>query len=63
MRGIEGQMWKLFEQEFQLFGKTYDYVIFDCPSGISPLSEVAIGASDLVIVRRLIPAFHFRLRN
>ncbi len=43
-------MWKLFEQEFQPFGKTYDYVIFDCPPGISPLSEVAIRASDLVIV-------------
>ncbi|MFZ3328367.1 MAG: AAA family ATPase [Methylocella sp.] len=50
MRGIEGQTWKLFEQEFQPLGKTYDYVIFDCPPGISPLSEVAIRASDLVIV-------------
>lgn len=50
MRGIEGQTWRLFEQEFQPLGKTYDYVIFDCPPGISPLSEVAIRASDLVIV-------------
>jgi chromosome partitioning protein len=50
MRGIEGQTWRLFEQEFQPLGKTYDHVIFDCPPGISPLSEVAIRASDLVIV-------------
>jgi cellulose biosynthesis protein BcsQ len=50
MRAIEGQTWKLFEQEFLPLGKTYDYVIFDCPPGISPLSEVAIRASDLVIV-------------
>jgi chromosome partitioning protein len=50
MRGIEGQTWRLFEQEFMPLGKTYDYVIFDCPPGISPLSEVAIRASDIVIV-------------
>jgi chromosome partitioning protein len=50
MRGIEGQTWILFEQEFLPLGKIYDYVIFDCPPGISPLSEVAIRASDLVVV-------------
>lgn len=50
MRGIEGQMWRLFEQEFLPLGKTFDYVLFDCPPGVSPVSEVAIRASDLVIV-------------
>ncbi|MGQ0445513.1 MAG: ParA family protein, partial [Beijerinckiaceae bacterium] len=50
MKGIEGQTWELFEQEFVPLGKTYDYVIFDCPPGISPLSEAAIRASDLIIV-------------
>jgi chromosome partitioning protein len=50
MRNIEGQAWQLFEQEFLPLSKIYDYVIFDCPPGISPLSEVAIRASDLVIV-------------
>jgi chromosome partitioning protein len=50
MRGIEGQMWNLFKQEFLPLANTYDYVIFDCPPGISPLSEAAIRASDLVIV-------------
>jgi chromosome partitioning protein len=50
MRAIEGQTWKLFEEEFLPLSKTYDYVIFDCPPGISPLSETAILASDLIIV-------------
>jgi len=50
MKAIEGQTWKLFEQEFLPLGKTYDYVIFDCPPGISPLSETAVQASDLIIV-------------
>jgi chromosome partitioning protein len=50
LRAIEGQTWKLFEKEFVPLRLLYDYVIFDCPPGISPLSEVAIRASDLVIV-------------
>ena len=50
LKGIEGQTWGLFEQEFLPLGKAYDYVIFDCPPGISPLSETAIRGSDLIIV-------------
>ncbi|WP_026606291.1 ParA family protein [Methylocapsa acidiphila] len=50
MRAIEGQTWKLFEQEFLPLKEAYTYVIFDCPPGISPLTEIAIRASDLVIV-------------
>ncbi len=50
MKAIEGQTWNLFKKEFVPLGKTYDYVIFDCPPGISPLSEVAIRLSDLVVV-------------
>jgi chromosome partitioning protein len=50
MKAIEGQTWKLFNQEFVPLRKSYDYIIFDCPPGISPLSEAAIRASDLVIV-------------
>jgi cellulose biosynthesis protein BcsQ len=53
MKAIEGQTWKLFEQEFLPLGKTYDYV--DCPPGISPLSETAVRASDLIIV----PTIHY----
>lgn len=50
MKAIEGQTWKLFEQEFLPLNQFYDYIIFDCPPGISPFSEVSIRASDLVIV-------------
>ena len=50
LKGIEGQTWRLFEEEFLPLRKAYDYVIFDCPPGISPLSETAIRASDLIIV-------------
>jgi chromosome partitioning protein len=50
MKAIEGQIWKLFKQEFLPLAKKYDYVIFDCPPGISPVSEAAIRESNLVIV-------------
>lgn len=50
MNAIEGQMWRLFEKEFLPLILRYDYVIFDCPPGISPLTEVVVRASDLVIV-------------
>ena len=50
MKGIEGQTWKLFEREFLPLNLLYDYVIFDCPPGISPLTEIAIRTSDLVVV-------------
>lgn len=49
-RAIEAKTWKLFEQEFMPLRFAYDYVILDCPPGISPLTEVGIRASDLVIV-------------
>lgn len=50
MRAIEGQTWKLFQQDFLPLKDQFDYVIFDCPPGISPLTESAIRASDLVVV-------------
>ncbi len=50
MRAIEGQTWKLFEQEFLPLKLLNDYIIFDCPPGISPMTEIVIRASDLVIV-------------
>ena len=50
MNGIEGQLWKLFKGYFTPLRSEYDYVIFDCPPGISPFTEVAIRSSDLVIV-------------
>jgi chromosome partitioning protein len=50
MNAIDIQTWKLFETEFRPLDLKYDYVILDCPPGISPLSEIAIRASDLVVV-------------
>ena len=46
----EGRMNRLFTEDFVPLKQTYDYVVFDCPPGISTLSEVAIRASDMVIM-------------
>ncbi|WOJ89441.1 ParA family protein [Methylocapsa polymorpha] len=50
MAAIEQKIWKLFETEILPLSNLYDYIIFDCPPGISTISEVAIRASDLVLV-------------
>ena len=50
MRGVEGQIWKLFQDEVMPVVGHYDYIIFDCAPGISPINEVAIRASDMVVV-------------
>ena len=50
MNAIEGRLWKMFEAYFAPLRETYDVVIFDCPPGISPFTEVAIRASDMTIV-------------
>lgn len=50
MKAIEDRIWNLFKHEFIPLTKNYDFVIFDCPPGISPISEAAIRESSLVIV-------------
>lgn len=50
MHAIEGQLWKLFQEEFLPLADTYDYVILDTAPGISPMTEVALRACDLVLV-------------
>lgn len=50
MRGIEGQLWKLLKAELESFDGEFDFIIFDCAPGISPLTEVAIRLSNLVVV-------------
>ena len=50
MNSIEGRMWRLFASYFAPLRKDFDYVVFDCPPGISPFSEVAIRGSDLIVV-------------
>ena len=46
----EGRLHRLFEEDFVPLKKIYDYVVFDCPPGISSLSEVAIRCSDMIVM-------------
>lgn len=46
----DGQMLKLFKTDIMPLAESYDYIIFDCAPGISPVTEIAIRLSDLVIV-------------
>ena len=41
---------ELFALDFAKLRGDFDYVLFDCAPGISPLTEVAINASDLVLI-------------
>lgn len=50
LKGLESELWKLFQLEILPLSRSFDYIIFDCAPGISPLTEVAIRASDLVVV-------------
>lgn len=50
MRAIEGQVYVEISKDLAAFRSLYDYIVFDCPPGISALTEVAIRSSDLVVV-------------
>lgn len=50
MHDIEARLWALFQDEFAPLARDYDYVFFDCAPGISPMTEVAVRAADLVLV-------------
>ena len=50
MHAVETRLYKLFEQYLKPLRAVYDYVIFDCPPGISPIAEIAIRSSDVVLV-------------
>lgn len=50
MHAIEGQLWKLFQEDFVPLAETYDYILFDCAPGISPMTEIAVRGADLVLV-------------
>lgn len=50
LRGIEGQVLKLFSGLLPDLQKQYRYIIFDCGPGISAFTEVAIKLANLVIV-------------
>lgn len=50
MHAIEEKLWKIFHDDFVPLARDYDYVLFDCAPGISPMTEVAVRAADLVLV-------------
>ena len=50
MNAIDGKIWQLFLKDVASLRQTYDFVIFDCAPGISPVTEAAIRMADLVIV-------------
>ena len=50
MNAIDGKIWQLFTKDFAALKKAYDYIIFDCAPGISPVTEAAIRIADLVVV-------------
>ena len=50
MHAIEGKLWTIFQEELVPLTARYDYILFDCAPGISPMTEVAVRGADLVIV-------------
>ena len=50
MNAIEGHLQRLFDADFAPLRSGYDYIIFDCPPGISPFTEVTIRSSDVIVV-------------
>lgn len=50
MHAIDERLWKIFHEDFTPLAAEYDYVFFDCAPGISPMTEVAVRAADLVLV-------------
>lgn len=50
MNAIDGKIWQLFSKEVAQLRKQFDYIIFDCAPGISPVTEAAIRMADLVVV-------------
>ena len=50
MNAIDSKIWQIFSRDFSTLKSSYDYIIFDCAPGISPVTEAAIRIADLVIV-------------
>lgn len=46
----DGHILRLFRSDILPLAEAYDYILFDCAPGISPVTEIAIRLSDLVIV-------------
>ena len=50
MTAIDGRIWQLFSKDVASLGRDFDFILFDCAPGISPVTEAAICLADLVIV-------------
>ncbi len=50
MDEINDRLAAMFECDVEPLRADYDFIIFDCPPGISPITEVALAAADLQIV-------------
>ena len=50
MREIDAKLRRIFAEEFRPLARAYDYVLFDCAPGLSPMTEVALRGADLVLV-------------
>ena len=50
MNAIDGKIWQIFNKDFVALKSFYDFILFDCAPGISPVTEAAIRISDLVVV-------------
>ena len=50
MHAIEGRLWKIFQDDITPLAREFEYVLFDCAPGISPMTEVVVRGSDLVLV-------------
>ncbi|GJE58238.1 ParA family protein [Methylobacterium trifolii] len=50
MHAIEGRLWKVFQDDFVPLAEEFDYILFDCAPGISPMTEVVVRGADLVLV-------------
>lgn len=46
----DGQITQLFKKDIMKLADDFDYILFDCAPGISPVTEIAIRLSDLIIV-------------
>lgn len=47
---IVNRLWNLMKDQLGKTKRTFDYVIIDCPPGISTLTDVSLRLADLVIV-------------
>ncbi|MFN7055852.1 ParA family protein [Hyphomonas sp.] len=50
MEALQGQVGKRLRDDLNLLKAQYDVILFDCPPGISVMTETVLAASNLIIV-------------